>query len=166
MNERHFEAIRKRVAMTRFSRRIHDPDEIVNDVFLRLSKRGELPTGKAVSARKVDAVIRAVLRKYRNAEKRHADIDEIGHDDHPSYTMAEYCREEVAHRMFQEFCLSQPAPKSVIYRLCLTQPNRSIARSLGMDERTVAGIADGMPREYKNYVLKKYPEKICSLAWS
>ena len=151
-NEQLFEIIRRQVALARFSRRVHDAEEIVNEVFLRLS---ENPARFESLESQVNVTIRRILRKERVTVDRFRDIDEIDHDDHPSYTMEEFRREESFAQAFDEFCRSRPAPKNEVYSLSLTHSKEDIARVLGVSVKTVRSMIAEMSGEFNVFLAKK-----------
>lgn len=154
-NEQLLEIIRRQVKLARFSRRVHDAEEIVNEVFLRLSENPVQTEDRLRLESHINVTIRRILRKERTLLERVCDIDEIEHDEHPSYTMEEFRREESFSGAFKEFCRSRPTPKSEVYSLSMTHSKEDIARILGVSVKKVRSMIVKMPGEFKIFLGEK-----------
>jgi DNA-directed RNA polymerase specialized sigma24 family protein len=146
-----YRAIRKRVKRTRFSRRLIDNDEVVNEIFLRLSGKNLPPFDSDEFDNLLRRTTNHVVRDYRRFLKLATDIDEVNDDEHPFYEMDFFSVEEEFEFVFSKFCDSFDEPKRTVFTHSRTLSKESIAELTGLFRHEVARTIKSMPSEFKKF---------------
>ena len=146
-----YHAIRKRVKRTMFPRRLIDSDEIINEIFVRLSCR-DLPTfGSAEFENLLRRMTHHVVRDYKRFSKPATDIDALDHDEHPYYTVEFHSGEENFETVFSQFCDSFTGTKRTVFQYSRVLPKKNIAELTGLHRDEVTRIIKSMPDEFEKF---------------
>jgi hypothetical protein len=146
-----YHAIRKRVKRTMFSRRLIDSDEVVNEIFLRLSGKNLPPYGSEGFDNQLRRTTNHVVRDYKRFLKPATDIDEVNEDEHPFYEMEFFSIEEEFEFVFSKFCDTFDEPTRTVFTRSRALSKENIAELTGLFRQDVARIIKSMPSEFERF---------------
>ena len=146
--------IRKRIKRMKFPRLLIDPDEVANEVFLRLMEQHLPKFGSEDFENLLRRTTGHVVRNFKLFSKPALDVDELEEDKHPFYEMNFYMEEESFEYVFAKFCETFPEPKRTVFKYSRLLAKQDIAALVGISRNEVARIIKSMPELFRRFIEK------------
>ena len=149
-----YDAVKNEVDNTLFSRTRFDPDELINEVFLRLLDGHLPPLEPEEFFQTLRQTIRHTLRDMKRFSRPALDIDEVAHEEHPLYDMNQWADDLEFETTFERFCESFDEPTRTVYARSRILTREDIAELTNLTRRTVSKMIRAMPREFERFLKK------------